>query len=115
MEEILGTLASLANLRQAQVGGPSAEFARGPGPELECVVIRIFSARVQGGVIVAEGLDLPDGTEVTVAANDADDESGLSPGELAELDAAITEADADDTVIPHEVVLAELDRIIANR
>ena len=66
-------------------------------------------------MIVAEGLDLPDGTEVTVAANDADDESGLSPGELAELDAAITEADADDTVIPHEVVLAELDRIIANR
>jgi hypothetical protein len=37
----------------------------------------------------------------------------LSAEELAELDAAM--ADADDTVIPHDAVLAELDRIIANR
>jgi len=77
-------------------------------------VARIFSARVQGGVIVAEGLDLPEGTTVTVAANDGDPECDLAPGELAELDAAIAEADADDRVIPHDAVLAELDRIIAN-
>lgn len=77
---------------------------------------RIFSARVQGGVIVADDLDLPEGTSVTVAANDdREQKCELSPEELADLDAAIAEADADDTVIPHDVVLAKLDQIIANR
>ena len=73
---------------------------------------RIFSARVQGGVIVADGLDLPDGTTVTVAANDGEKECDLAPDELTELDAAIAEADADgDEPVAHERVLAELDRI----
>jgi len=80
------------------------------------LVTRIFAARVQDGVIVVDGLDLPDGTPVTVAANDdREAECEVSAEELAELDAAITEADADETVIPHETVLAELDRIIASR
>ena len=73
---------------------------------------RIFSARVQGGVIVAEGLDLPDGTAVTVAANDGDGEYEPSGDELAELDAAIAEADADEgEPAPFEDVLADLDRV----
>jgi len=79
-------------------------------------VTRIFSARVQGGVIVADGLDLPEGTTVTVAANDDEAESDLAPDELAELDAAIAEADADDSEpVPHDQVLAELDRLHASR
>ena len=77
---------------------------------------RIFSARVQGGVIVADGLDLPEGSTVTVVANDSDSEPDcdLAPDELAELDAAIADADADDRVISHDAVLAELDRILAH-
>jgi hypothetical protein len=67
-------------------------------------------------VIVVDGLDLPDGTPVTVAANgERETECELSAEELAELDAAISEADADETIIPHESVLAEPGQIIANR
>jgi len=78
-------------------------------------VTRIFSAGVQGGMIVAAGLDLPEGATVTDDDDDdREDECELSDGELAELDAAIAEADADETAVPHAAVLAELDRIIAN-
>lgn len=79
-------------------------------------MVRIFTARVQGGVIVADGIDLPDGTPVTVAANDdRDPEHELSADELAEVDEAVAEADADETVISNDDVLAELDQIIATR
>lgn len=80
-------------------------------------MVRIFSARVQDGVIVAEGLDLPNGTLVTVAANDAEAECDLAPEEMAELDAAIAEADAgdDSELVSHEAVLASLDEIHASR
>jgi hypothetical protein len=58
---------------------------------------------------------VPDETTVTVEADDdRENERELSAEELAELDAAVAEADADDTLIPHETVLAELDRIVAN-
>jgi hypothetical protein len=71
---------------------------------------------VQGGVIVAEGLDLPEGTTVTVAANEGEVEVDLAPDELAELDAAIAEADADDSEpIAHDRVLAALDRLPPSR
>jgi hypothetical protein len=75
-------------------------------------VTRVFSARVQGGVIVADGRRLPDGTIVTVAANDDEIECTLTPEALAELDAAIAEADADDAEpLSNEYVMAELDRL----
>lgn len=63
-------------------------------------------------MIIAEGLDLPDGATVTVAANDGDIEYDLSPAELSELDAALAEADADDgEPVAHDRVLAALDRL----
>jgi hypothetical protein len=79
-------------------------------------VTRVFSARVQGGVIIAEGLDLPEGATVTVAATDDQVECDLAPEELAELDAAIREADAHDgDTMSHEQVLAELGRLRPSR
>ena len=51
-----------------------------------------------------------------VATNDDSEQvDDLTAEELAELDAAIAEADADDIEIAHEAVLAELSSIIANR
>jgi hypothetical protein len=54
---------------------------------------------------------LPDGTAVTIAVNDEREaEIELTPAELAELDAAIADADRSESV-PSAVVLAELDQI----
>lgn len=75
----------------------------------------VFSATVKGGVIVvADDIDLPEGATVTVvldegAANDQA-EDDLTPAQLAELDAAIAEADRDEGV-PWATVRAELLRI----
>jgi hypothetical protein len=72
---------------------------------------RVYSARVRGGVVVPDGVTLPDGTAVTIAVNDEREaEIELSPAELAELDDAIAEADRSEAV-SSAVVLAELDRI----
>ena len=70
----------------------------------------LFSAKVKGGVIVAEDVDLPEGATVTVVldedtANDNADE--VTPEQLAELDEAIAEADRGEG-IPWETVRAEL-------
>lgn len=70
----------------------------------------MFSAKVKGGVIVAEDIDLPEGATVTVvldqdAANDDADE--VTSEQLADLDEAIAEADRDEG-IPWETVRAEL-------
>lgn len=70
----------------------------------------MFSAKVKGGVIVAEDVDLPEGATVTVvldqdAANDQADEA--TPEQLAELDEAIAEADRGEG-IPWKIVRAEL-------
>jgi hypothetical protein len=72
---------------------------------------RIYSARVRGGVVVPEGVVLPDGTAVTIAVNDEKEaDVELSPAELAELDDAIAEADRAESV-SSAVVLAQLERI----
>jgi uncharacterized lipoprotein YbaY len=73
-------------------------------------VSTLFSAKVKGGVIVAEDVDLPEGATVTVVldedtANDTADE--VTPDQLAELDEAIAEADRGEG-IPWETVRAEL-------
>jgi hypothetical protein len=72
---------------------------------------RIYSAHVRGGVVIPDGVTLPDGTAVTIAVNDQRDaEIELTPAELAELDDAIADADRSESV-SSAVVLAELDRI----
>jgi hypothetical protein len=72
---------------------------------------RVYSAHVRGGVVVPDGVTLPDGTVVTIAVNGGREaEVELTPAELAELDDAIVEADRSESV-SSAVVLAELDRI----
>ncbi len=72
---------------------------------------RVYSARVRGGVVVPDGVTLPDGAAVTIALNDETaPEVELSLAELAELDEAIAEADRSESV-SSAVVLAELDVI----
>jgi hypothetical protein len=74
---------------------------------------RVYSARVRDGVVIPDGVKLPDGTAVTLAVNDEQEaEVELTPAELAELDAAIAEADRPETEwVSSAVVLAGLDRI----
>jgi hypothetical protein len=72
---------------------------------------RVYSASVRGGVVIPEGVTLPDGTTVTIAVNDESEAMvELTPAELAELDEAIAEADRSESV-SSAVVLAELGRI----
>jgi len=72
---------------------------------------RVYSARVQGGVVIPEGVTLPDGSAVTIAVNDEREAAvELTPAELAELDDAIAEADRSESV-SSAVVLAELERL----
>jgi hypothetical protein len=66
----------------------------------------MFSAKVKGGVIVAEGIELPEGATVTVLLDD-DAEGELTAEQLTELDEAIAEADRDEGA-PWDVVRAEL-------
>lgn len=70
----------------------------------------LFSAKVKGGVIVAEDVDLPEGATVTVMLDEDtanDNADGVTPEQLAELDEAIAEADRGEG-IPWETIRAEL-------
>ena len=69
----------------------------------------MFSAKVQGGVIVAQDVELPEGATVTVVLDEdtANDNVEATPEQLAELDEAIAEADRGEG-IPWETVRAEL-------
>ena len=70
----------------------------------------LFSAKVKGGVIVAEDVDLPEGATVTVVLDEDtanDNADGVTPEQLAALDEAIAEADRGEG-IPWETVRAEL-------
>jgi predicted DNA-binding antitoxin AbrB/MazE fold protein len=70
----------------------------------------MFSAKVKGGVIVAEDVDLPEGATVTVVVNGPEDDyAELTAEEAAELEAAIAEADRGEGV-PWELVRDELCR-----
>lgn len=72
---------------------------------------RIFTARVRDGAVVTEGVDLPEGAVVTIAVNDEREaEVELTPEELAEVDAALDDADRSGSV-SMAVVLEALDRI----
>jgi len=73
-------------------------------------VSTLFSAKVKGGVIVAEDVDLPEGATVTVMLDEDtanDNADGVTPEQLAELDEAIAEADRGEG-IPWETIRAEL-------
>ena len=73
----------------------------------------VFSAKVKGGVIVADDVDLPEGTTVTVTVDDQDDPKDdyaeLTAEEAAELEAAIAAAERGEGV-PWETVRDELRR-----
>ena len=70
----------------------------------------MFSAKVKGGVLVAEDVDLPEGATVTVVVDNPDDDyAELTAEEEAELEAAIAEADRDEGV-PWEIVRVQLRR-----
>jgi hypothetical protein len=76
---------------------------------------RIYSARVRGGRVVLDDVNLPDGAVVTVAVNDDREVEGEvepTPAELAELDKAVAEADADENEpLSSDFVLAHLAQI----
>jgi len=70
----------------------------------------MFTAKVKDGVIVAEGVELPEGETVTVLldrpANDDDELTAEEEAELAESEAALDRGDG----IPWEDVRAQLYR-----
>ena len=69
---------------------------------------QIFTAKVQNGVIVTHGVDLPEGAEVTVFLTD-DAEVTVTPEQEAMLRASIAQADRGER-IPASEVLAEMRR-----
>jgi hypothetical protein len=67
--------------------------------------MRVFSARVRNGTIVPdEGIELPEGSRVTVIADEASPPVELSPADEAELAEAIAEADRGDVISAAELL-----------
>jgi len=71
--------------------------------------MKIATGKVVGGKVVVEGMDLEEGSSVTVLAKDGKDGFTLSAEEEAELAISIAEADRAETVSVEEV-LAKLAR-----
>jgi len=69
-------------------------------------VARLFSAKVEDGIIVPD-VELPDGTTVTVVVDDVEDEYVLTAEEEAALEEAIAEADRGEGITATEL-MAEL-------
>jgi hypothetical protein len=100
---------ALVLARQAECREPRCRNPVGPAVR-RCygsAVAQIFSARVRDGVIDTQGVELPEGTVVTVVVEDDNDEYVLSPDEEAELDEAIAEAERGEG-IPAEDFLRQL-------
>jgi len=70
----------------------------------------IVTGTVVAGKVVVEGMELPEGSTVTVLAPDPDDEVRVTAEEEAELLEAIAEADRGETISAEEL-FARLDRI----
>jgi hypothetical protein len=70
----------------------------------------IVTGTVVAGKVVVEGLDLPEGSRVTILTPDTSGEVHLSPEEEAELLEAMAEADRGET-ISAEDLFARLERI----
>ena len=64
----------------------------------------IFPGKVVNGRVEVANVDLPEGAEVGVYLPANEDEIELSPEELAELDAAIEEADRGGGVTAEELL-----------
>ena len=72
--------------------------------------VQVFTARVQGGTIVPdEGIDLPEGSRVTVIAGEADAPFDLSAADEAALAESIAEAERGE-IISAEELLGRLSR-----
>ena len=72
--------------------------------------MQVFTARVQGGTIVLdEGVELTEGSRVTVIAGEADAPFELNAADEAELAESIAEADRGE-VISAEELLRRLSR-----
>lgn len=69
----------------------------------------IATGTVVAGKVVVEGLDLPEGSRVTVLTPEPSGEVHLAPEEEAELLEAMAEADRGET-IPAEELFARLER-----
>ena len=67
--------------------------------------MQVFTARVLGGAIVPdEGIELTEGTRVTVIAGEADAPFDLSAADDAELAASIAEADRGEVISADELL-----------
>ncbi len=67
--------------------------------------MQVFTARVQGGAIVPdEGVQLTEGSRVTVIAGEADAPFELTIAEEAELAESIAEADRGDVISAAELL-----------
>jgi predicted transcriptional regulator len=67
--------------------------------------VQVFTARVQGGTIVLdEGIELTEGTRVTVIAGDTDAPFELSAADEAELAESMAEADRGEVISAEELL-----------
>ncbi len=66
--------------------------------------MQVFTALVKGGVIIPdEGIDLPEGSRVTVIAGESEGSFDLTAEEEDDLAASIAEADRGDVISGAEV------------
>ncbi len=70
----------------------------------------VATGTVVAGKVVVDGMDLPEGTVVTVLTQESDQEIRLTAEEEAELLEAIAEVDRGETISAEEL-FARLDRI----
>jgi hypothetical protein len=67
--------------------------------------MQVFTALVKGGAIVPdEGIELPEGSRVTVIADEREAPVELTPEQEAELAESIAEADRGDVISAAEVL-----------
>lgn len=69
----------------------------------------IATGTIVAGKVVVEGLDLPEGSTVTILTSEPEEEVYLSPEEEADLLEAMAEADRGETISAEEL-FARLDR-----
>ena len=65
--------------------------------------MRVTAGTVVSGRVVLDDSEFIDGTHVVVVSRDREDEVRLSPGELAELEAGLVEADRGETISGEEL------------
>ncbi len=73
----------------------------------------IATGTIVAGKVVSEGLELPEGSTVTILTREPDEEIHLSPADEAELLEAMAEADRGETISAREL-FARLERNAAS-